>query len=77
MLRIGSNGAGKTELMYGANMSYRQTQKYLKFLISQGLVHKVDVDHSSVTYVVTEKGHGLRRSIDTVLQMLNIENFED
>ena len=29
MLRIGENGAGKTEIMYSANMSYHQIQKYL------------------------------------------------
>ena len=30
MLRVGENGAGKTEIMYSANMSYSQLQKYLK-----------------------------------------------
>ena len=29
MLRVGSNGAGKTEIMHSANMSYSQLQKYL------------------------------------------------
>ena len=27
MLRVGENGAGKTEIMYSANMSYAQIQK--------------------------------------------------
>ena len=36
MLRLGENGAGKTELMYGVNMSYTQIQKYLSFLINHG-----------------------------------------
>lgn len=77
MLRIGANGAGKTEIMYSANMSYRQIQKYLKFMIAQGLIHKVEVGNPSVSYVVTEKGHGLRKSIDAILEVLNFKDIED
>jgi len=29
MIKVGENGAGKTEIMYSANMSYSQIQKYL------------------------------------------------
>lgn len=74
MLRIGANGAGKTEIMYSANMSYRQIQKYLKFMIAQGLIDKVEVGNPSVAYLVTEKGHGLRQSIETVLEVLNFKD---
>ena len=77
MLRIGANGAGKTELMYSANMSYSQIQKYLKFLIAQGLIHKVEVGNPSVTYVVTEKGHDLRKSIELILEVLNFKELDD
>jgi predicted transcriptional regulator len=77
MLRIGANGAGKTEIMYSANMSYRQIQKYLKFMISQGLIDKVEIGNPSVAYVVTEKGHGLRQSIEMVLEVLNFKDPED
>lgn len=77
MLRIGASGAGKTELMYSANMSYSQIQKYLKFLIAQGLIHKVEVGNPSVTYVVTEKDHRLRNSIELVLEVLNFRELDD
>ena len=77
MLRIGANGAGKTEIMYSANMSYRQIQKYLKFMIAQGLIHKVEVGNPSLSYIVTEKGHGLRKSIDTILEVLNFKDLEE
>ena len=33
MLRVGESGAGKTEIMYSANMSYTQIQKYLDYLV--------------------------------------------
>ncbi|TSA55016.1 MAG: hypothetical protein D4R38_01290 [Dehalococcoidia bacterium] len=70
MLRIGADGAGKTEIMYSANMSYRQLQKYLKFMLSQGLIDQIEVENPSITFIVTEKGHGLRQSIETVLEVL-------
>ena len=41
MLKVGENGAGKTEIMYSANMSYRQIQKYLGFLVGQGFIDKM------------------------------------
>ncbi len=77
MLRIGANGAGKTEIMYSANMSYSQIQKYLKFMMAQGLIDKVEIGNPSVAYRVTEKGHGLRQSIETILEVLNFKEPEE
>jgi predicted transcriptional regulator len=77
MLRIGANGAGKNEIMYSANMSYRQIQKYLKFMMAQGLIDKVEIGNPSLAYQVTEKGHGLRKSIETVLEVLNFKDPEE
>ena len=77
MLRVGSNGnngAGKTEIMYSANMSYSQLQKYLVLLMSQGLIDKLQVGNPMVTYRVTEKGSTLLRSIDTILNALEFKN---
>ena len=68
MLRLGE--AGKTEIMYSANMSYFQLQKYLNFLLQLGLIHKVTVGNPVVTYRVTRKGLRLLRSIDSILEML-------
>ena len=70
MLRVGENGAGKTQIMYGANMSYSQIQKYLGFLLSHELITKVKVGNPSVTYHITEKGKGLLNSIDNMMEML-------
>ncbi len=70
MLRVGENGAGKTEIMYSANMSYTQLQKYLGFLIGQGLIDKVKVGNPVVTYQVTEIGLKLLKSIDGVMEIL-------
>jgi predicted transcriptional regulator len=73
MLKVGENGAGKTEIMYSANMSYTQIQKYLRFLIIHGFIDKVEVGNPVVTYRVTPKGLSLLKSIDTVLEVLELE----
>ena len=68
MLRLGE--AGKTEIMYSANMSYFQLQKYLQFLTEKELIDKVTVGNPKITYRITEKGLRLLESIDNILEML-------
>jgi len=70
MLRLGE--AGKTEIMYSANMSYFQLQKYLNFLLQLGLINKVTVGNPIVTYRVNNKGLRLLRNIDSILEMLEL-----
>jgi predicted transcriptional regulator len=70
ILRLGE--AGKTEIMYSANMSYFQLQKYLNFMLERNLIDKVKVGNPIVTYRVTEKGLRLLRNIDTILQLLEL-----
>ena len=77
MLRVGESGAGKTEIMYSVNMSYAQIQKYLSFLISHDFIDRVTVGNPSVTYQVTEKGISLLKSIDTVLEVLELRETAD
>ena len=74
MLRTGENGAGKTEIMYSANMSYSQIQKYLAFLLTHGFITKVVVGNPIATYHVTDKGSGLLRNIDTIMEVLEFRN---
>jgi predicted transcriptional regulator len=70
MLRLGE--AGKTEIMYSANMSYFQLQKYLKFMLQLELIDKVTVGNPVVTYRITKKGLRLLKSIDSILDMLEL-----
>ena len=74
MLRLGE--AGKTEIMYSANMSYHQLQKYLTFMLQLGLITKVTVGNPVVTYRVTRKGLRLLRSIEGVLEILELTGEE-
>ncbi|HJX14020.1 MAG TPA: winged helix-turn-helix domain-containing protein [Dehalococcoidales bacterium] len=70
MLRVGENGAGKTEIMYSANMSYSQIQKYLDYLVNQGFINRVDMGHTMVAYQVTPSGFKLLQTIDSLMEML-------
>ncbi len=74
MLRVGENGAGKTEIMYSANMSYAQLQKYLGFMLSHGFINKVKVGNPSVTYQVTNKGGELLKNINYIMEVLEFSN---
>ncbi len=75
MLRLGE--AGKTEIMYSVNMSYFQLQKYLNFLLERGLIDKVALGNPSITYRVTKKGLNVLRSIDNVLESLELKEAEE
>lgn len=70
MLRLGE--AGKTEIMYSANMSYFQLKKYLKFLLERGLITEVTLGNPSVTYRVTQAGLKVLRNIDDLLDTLGL-----
>ena len=76
MLRVGENGAGKTEIMYTANMSYSQIQKYLDYLVNQGFINKVNMDNTMVAYQVTDTGLKLLKAIDTLMEMLESTKSE-
>ncbi len=74
MLKIGENGAGKTKIMYNANMSYAQIQKYLGFLMSEGFINKIEMGNPSVTYRVTDNGLKLLESISSLMEMLGLDD---
>ena len=73
MLRAGANGAGKTEIMYSANMSYSQLQRYLDFLVSQGFINRIEVDSSVVSYQLTDSGLKLLKAIDSLIELLGAD----
>ncbi len=74
MLKFGENGAGKTKIMYGANLSYSQIQKYLGFLVSQGFIDKMEVGNPAVTYKVTDSGLKLLNTINSTIEMLGLND---
>jgi len=78
MLKVGEKGAGKTEIMYSANMSYTQIQKYLGFLINHGFIDRVSVGNPHVHYQVTAKGAKTLESIAIITEVLGFQDvYED
>ncbi len=73
MLEVGENGAGKTEIMYSVNMSYRQIQKYLGFLMAQGFIDRMKMGNPSVTYRVTDSGLKLLELLNRIKEMLGLD----
>ena len=71
ILRLGQ--AGKTEIMYNANLSYVQAQKYLQYLTEGGFLERVVKPNPGVKYCVTTKGQQLLHRIDVVLDMLELK----
>ncbi|MBI4199587.1 MAG: hypothetical protein HY535_03835 [Chloroflexi bacterium] len=68
ILRLGE--ASKTEIMFSANMSFRQLQKYLDFLVGRGFLAKRVVPNPGVKYVVTDKGAHLLTRIEAMLRLM-------
>jgi len=77
MLKVGENGAGKTEIMYSANMSYSQIQKYLGYLMAQGFIDKMTMGNPSVTYQVTDNGLKLLQLINNIKEMLGLDDNDN
>jgi predicted transcriptional regulator len=57
ILNVAERGTLKTHIMYRANLSHRQLEKYLTFLDGNGMLRQVvDEDSGSRLYQITEKG---------------------
>jgi predicted transcriptional regulator len=57
ILKVASGGALKTHIMYKANLSHRQLERYLGFLEERGLLAQgVDEDMGNRIYRITDKG---------------------
>lgn len=76
MLKVGENGAGKTQIMYSVNMSYTQIQKYLGYLVSGGFINTIKMGNPCVYYRVTEKGQKLLNLLVSIKEMLGLDDRE-
>jgi predicted transcriptional regulator len=57
ILKVASSGALKTHIMYKANLSHRQLERYLGFLEERGLLAQgIDQDMGNRIYRITDKG---------------------
>ena len=75
ILRLSSNGAKKTELLYQGNFSYLQLQGYLSFLIEKEILEEAEIkNNGSLTkgYRTTEKGLLFLQDVKKVLAYLDL-----
>jgi len=57
ILKVAGSGTLKTHIMYRANLSHRQLEKYLGFLEEKGLLMEfVDEETGTNLFKITEKG---------------------
>ena len=57
ILRVAGSGSLKTHIMYKANLSHRQLEKYLNFLEERGLLIEFAEEETGTNlFKITEKG---------------------
>jgi predicted transcriptional regulator len=72
ILNVASNGALKTHIMYKANLSHRQLERYLALLEERGLLTQlIDEEIGSRVYRMTEKGCDFLREYAHISGFLN------
>ena len=64
MLLIASVKVRKTRMMYQANLSYRQSEKYLKSLLESGLMEC----HDDSCYLITKRGKDFLQMYDDYVE---------
>ena len=69
ILRLGKSG--KTAIMYDADLSYYQLQKYLQFLTGRGFLEQVPAPAPNKSFNPTDKGEQLLGQIDKVMGLLD------
>lgn len=75
ILRLSSDGAKKTELLYQGNFSYAQLQSYLSYLIEKNILEEHEIENnggSAKYYKTTEKGLLFLQDVKRVLAHLDL-----
>jgi predicted transcriptional regulator len=65
ILTVALGGAGKTEIVYKANLNFARIDRYIPFLKERGLL-----ENSGSVYKTTEKGEELLRGYTKMKELL-------
>ena len=59
VLRVARSPKSRTHIMYGANLSFRQLERYMELLLDKGLLRVSEETNSKAKhlYVITDLGH--------------------
>jgi predicted transcriptional regulator len=70
ILKVAGHRTLKTHIMYKANLSYRQLQRYLNFLETNGMLVRM-LDDDVLMFQITEKGTEFLRDYERISIYLN------
>ena len=70
MLVVALEGTKKTEIVYKANLNFRQAQKYLDFLLSKGLIAVRGSSGERKVYRTTERGRTFIKRYEKTLELI-------
>lgn len=73
MLRVAAGG--KTEIMYSANLSHSQLNKYLRFLQDRGFLERRNGSGGRGLFRPTPRGQALLKSIEEVRELLEFKDW--
>lgn len=69
ILAIAKDGSLKTQIMYGANLSFAQLNEYLSFLLNTNLL-KRDKENGRTIYKTTAKGFKFLENYEEISNLL-------
>ena len=72
ILNVAREGSLKTQIMYGANLSFAQLNEYLSFLLKINLL-KTNTGDERTVYKTTAKGIKYLRNYEEIAQLLRKE----
>ena len=79
ILCVANEGAGKTRIMYGCNLSFEQLHVYLDLLVSKGLLNSVPQRTGARSnlnmYETTEKGQAFIQAYRSLTDLLVMDSL--
>jgi len=73
ILEIARDDSLKTQIMYGANLSFAQLNKYLNFLLEVGLLKKTE-ENGKIVYMTTRKGVRFLQNYYEIRDLLRVKS---
>lgn len=74
ILEAATEGKGKTQIMYGCNLSYEQVTSYLAELIKRNMVEWAVNERGKDIYTITERGRECMEVMDHLRELLTGDN---
>jgi predicted transcriptional regulator len=72
ILEKAAQGAKKTQMMYGANLSFYQIEGYISYMIKKGFL---SFEKESRLYLTTGKGREFLKSYENIKLLMNPPQF--